>query len=368
MDNKTSTNYVNPEVQVMMLGARRTGKTSMLASMYNSFSSVVAGTNLIMSKIGGKAIDDSLEHMKALFREEGIIENDVVKGVDDYDQTNGFDQIDFLLSITGKKERPKIVRFVDCSGEWINQRTNEIEIGIKIEKSDIVIIAIDTVTLMEKKGKYNSYNKVQAVTEFIINNMKPDEIINNKKMVLFVPMKCEKYYHQNNDKGTIFYNNRMEEIVKRIKEEYFQLLNFLTSPNNKKYFTVGVCPVLTLGGIEFDVFKFDDPEKDIVELNTSNFQFRYCQPMTYEPKYCNRPLIYSLLFVQQKISDDYFSKAYNNNNKKKILASVQEWFQDRLNLPKSIDYINELKKVAHNISTEHYPGLVLIQDPDAIEN
>ena len=39
---------IAPEIQVMMLGARRVGKTSMLASMYNSFSNVAAGTNLAM--------------------------------------------------------------------------------------------------------------------------------------------------------------------------------------------------------------------------------------------------------------------------------------------------------------------------------
>ena len=189
---------IAPEVQVMMLGARRVGKTSMLASMYNSFSTVVAGTNLAMSKKGGKAIDDSLEHMKSLFRKSNIMENDVVDGVSDFTQTSGFDTIDFLLSITGKKIKPRVIRFVDCSGEWINSRTKEDEIGAEIEKSEVVIIAIDTVLMMEEEGKYNRLNAVQSVTEFIMNNMNPDDMINSKKMVLFVPMKCEKYYHQNN--------------------------------------------------------------------------------------------------------------------------------------------------------------------------
>ena len=36
--------------------------------------------------------------------------------------------------IAGKKEKPRIIRFVDCSGEWINNRTNEDDIGEEIEK------------------------------------------------------------------------------------------------------------------------------------------------------------------------------------------------------------------------------------------
>lgn len=354
---------IAPEIQVMMLGARRVGKTSMLASMYNSFSTVVAGTNLAMSKKGGKAIDDSLEHMKALFRRSNIMENDVVPGVSDFSQTQGFDKIDFLLSIAGKKEKPRVIRFVDCSGEWINNRTKEDEVGEEIEKSEVVIIAIDTVLMMEEEGKYNRLNAVQSVTEFIINNMNPDAMINSKKMVLFVPMKCEKYYHQNNEVGSAFYQKRMQEINDRIKKEYAQLLNFLTSPNNKKYFTVGILPVITLGGIEFDEFTSD--AKDIL---TENIQYRYCKPLEFAPLFCDRPLIYSLLFVQKKIFDNYYAKAYDaNKGKKKLRATVAEWFQDKFNIPKDMDFINELNKVAENLSTIDYPGFTMLQDPETIE-
>lgn len=354
---------IAPEIQVMMLGARRVGKTSMLASMYNSFSNVVAGTNLAMSKKGGKSVDDSLEHMKALFRNSNIMENDVVPGVSDFSQTQGFDKIDFLLSIAGKREKPRVIRFVDCSGEWINNRTKEDEIGEEIEKSEVVMIAIDTVLMMEEEGKYNRLNAVQSVTEFIINNMNPDEMVNSKKMILFVPMKCEKYYHQNNEIGSAFYQKRMQEISERIKKEYAQLLNYLTNPNNRRYFTVGILPVITLGGVEFDEFT-----SNTKEILTQNIQYRYCQPLEFAPLFCDRPLIYSLLFVQKKIFDNYYAKAYDSNKgKKKLRATIAEWFQDKLNKPKDMDYINELNKVAENLSTVDYPGFTMLQDPEAIE-
>lgn len=362
---KTAATYkiIAPEIQVMMLGARRVGKTSMLASMYNSFSNVAARTNLLMSKKGGIAVDQSLEHMKALFR-SAHIENDAVPTYD-YEQTKGFDKIDFMLSIAGKKEKPRIIRFVDCSGEWINNRTNEDDIGEEIEKSDIVIIAIDTVLLMEENGRYNNQNAVQSVTEFIINNMNPDGIVNREKMVLFVPTKCEKYYHQNKDTGSVFYQKRMTAIADRIKDEYAQLLNFLTSPNNKKFFTVGILPVITLGGIEFDEFTADNDK----EILTGHIQYRYCKPNKFAPEFCDRPLIYSMLFVQKKIFNDYYKKAYDeaNKGKKKVSATIIEWFQDKFNIPKDMDYINELNKVAENLSTVDYPGFIMIQDPESIE-
>lgn len=353
---------VAPDIQIMMMGARRVGKTSMLASMYNSFSNVSAGTNLIMSKKGGVAIDQALAHMKALFNKQHMV-NETVPGVSDFKQTQGFDKIDFQLTIAGKKSiKPKVIRFVDCEGEWFNSKTKEDDIGAEIEKSEAVIIAVDTVLLMEENGAYNDeLNAVQSVTEAIINYMNPDALLNNKKMVLFVPMKCEKYFHQNSDTKSIFYQKRMQAITDRIKEKYAQLFNFLTSPNNKKYFTVGILPVITIGGIEFDGFTSENV------TTTDSIQYRYCEPDRFEPKFCDRPLIYSLLFVKKKIEDNYYSKAFNaNNGHKRFRASVKEFFQDRSNIAKDTDYINELEEVIGKLSPEDYPGS-LIQDPEAIE-
>ncbi|MEE5993313.1 MAG: hypothetical protein V3G42_08735 [Oscillospiraceae bacterium] len=361
---KTTVQFDVPEIQVMMLGARRTGKTSMLASMYNSFTDATAGTNLMMSKKGGKAIDDSLEHMKALFKIPHLV-NEPVAGVADFTQTQGFDRIDFQLTIAGKKAvKPKVVRFVDCSGEWINNRTKEEEIGEEIEKSEVVMIAVDTVLLMEENGKYNRLNAVQSVTEFIINNMNPDAMLNNKKMVLFVPMKCEKYFHQNATVGSTFYQKRMHDLANRIKQEYKQLLDFLTCENNQQYFTVGILPVITLGGIEFDEFT----EEGNTDILTDAIQFRYCEPDKYEPLFCNRPLIYTLLFVQKKLYSDYYVKAYDaNKKKKKLSASLLEWLQGMNNIPKETDYLEELDKVADKLKSQDYAGFEMIQDPEYLE-
>jgi hypothetical protein len=75
-----------------------------------------------------------------------------------------------------------------------------------------------------------------------------------------------------------------------------------------------------------------------------------------------------MLFVQKKIFDNYYAKAYDaNKGKKKVGATIIEWFQDKFNIPKDMDYINELNKVAENVSTADYPGFVMLQDPESIE-
>ena len=353
---------VQPVIQIMMLGARRTGKTSMLASMYNSFADATKGTNLALSKKGGIAIDNSLEHMKSIFRVKHML-YEPVAGISDFGQTQGFDRIDFNLSIAGKKTvNPKTIRFVDCSGEWINNRTNDDEIGEEIEKSEVVLIAVDTVLLMEENGLYNSLNAVQPITEFIIQYMNPDNMANGKKMVLFVPMKCEKYFHQHHNTGSTFYQKRMNEVKKRIHEEYQQLIEFLTKENNQKAFTVGILPVITLGGAEFDMFT---NEEGVLPL-TEDMQYCYCEPDKYQPLFCNRPLVYTLLFVQKKIYSNYYEDAYKNARKKKS-ASIKEWFDKMRNIPREMDYVEELNKLSDKLKNEVYAGFEMIQDPECIE-
>ncbi len=362
--NSSEKKVKTPDVQIMMLGARRVGKTSMLASLYNSFSEISIGTNVAITKKGGKALDESSDRMKSYFKIPHML-YDEAKGIADNQQTTGFDIIDFHIEIAKNKDKYKVLRFIDCSGEWINNRQKEDEIGERIEQSDVVMIAIDTVLLMEKKGLYNGQNSMQAVTDFIIANMNPDNLCNSKKMVVFVPVKCEKYYHQHNDEQSSFYQKRMTEVSQRIKDEYKTLIGFLTSENNKPFFTVSILPVLTLGGIEFDEFTEEKKYNDIL---TDSMKYRYCEPDEYKPEHCEALVLYSLRFVINKIFDNYYKKAYNiNKDKKKARAIVKEWFQDRFDLPKDVDFINELDRLSDKINHSVYPGFEIIQGADSVD-
>lgn len=149
--SKTVKKTTEPDIQVMMLGARRVGKTSVLASMINQFNNVTDGTNLILTKENSaRAIDDALDSMKSHF----------LNNPSDYDevrmdtlQTPGFEYFDLRLSIARsvskshedtKRGMSRIIRFKDCAGEWISNYTNKEEISMEIEKSDVIIIAIDS--------------------------------------------------------------------------------------------------------------------------------------------------------------------------------------------------------------------------------
>ncbi len=347
-----------PDIQVMMLGALRVGKTSVLASMINEFNAVTGDTNLVLTKVdGGKEIDEALKTMKGYFNGTHRL-NETFFGMDT-NATVGFNRFDLELKVAAKKSvKPRHIRFVDCSGEWINHYANEENAKAMIELSDVVIIAIDSVLLMEQKGRYNHQNHMEHITNFIKGEMNPDEVCNNHKMILFVPLKCEKYYHQNEDTQSIYYGERMDELNRRIKDEYSDLLGFLTKPNNKKYFTVAILPILTLGGLEFDEFTQEDGD----EISIGKIQYRFCEPNCFSPKYCAQPLLYTLMFEQKQINIAYKEKNYNHKNKKLWTAVLKEWFADKRNLAKDIDYIAELDKLKKDLKRGGN-GFEIIQDP-----
>lgn len=351
-----------PDIQVMMLGARRVGKTSVLASMTNQFKEVTKGTNLILTRENNaKAVDDALNSMQALFN-DGVSYYDDVK-MDTF-PTAGFEYFDLNLSIAGavskstedkKKGRSRKIRFKDCAGEWISNYTNKEEISMEVERSDVIIIAIDSVLLMEEKGKYNHQNAIGNVTDFIMGNLNPERGVNNQKMVLFVPLKCEKYYWQDKNEKSIYCGKRMKELNQTIKEKYSQLFDFFQKPNCRNCFDVVILPILTIGGIEFYEF---DVDKDAKKVQSENIVYHYCQKPKFKPKYCEQPLIYTLLFEYNKIKNEYENK--NNNKNLKIATAIWEWIQDKRGWVKDQDYIKEMELLKDRI-IENGDGIEIVQ-------
>lgn len=342
---------ITPDIQVMVLGARRVGKTSVLASMVNQFNAVTKDTNMHLDKLKGVAVNNALDTMKGYFK-EGCRKYDIVK-MDD-NATPGFDEFYLQLGISGKKaKKPKTICFKDCSGEWINQMNNEEELGKTIEKSEVIMIAIDSVILMEKNGKYNEMNHMGNVTDFVINHVNKEP--GKNKMILFVPLKCEKYYHENMDQDSSYYKERMKQLNERIKEEYADLLGYLTKPANRNYFTVVILPILTLGGIEFD--SFDENEINSQdELSLKSIKYRYCEPMKFNPLYCEKPLIYTLLFEMKKIDSIC--------NKKGIPEHMIDWIKSNMKYVKDADYVDELQKLEKLVEDDHYKDeFDFIQNP-----
>lgn len=282
-------------INVFMVGGRRAGKTTVLASMTKDLNGITAGTNLAFTTIRGgltTTLSDKCNEINDLF----------------YDVKNRFFTVDdnptvvrndynFGLKIAGKADKGFQIRFSDVPGEWFESGMNDEEIEKAVEESQVIIIAIDSPHLMEEKddngvGRYhNQFNKVDIITNYFKNKFTTEKLKN--RLVLFVPLKCEKYFHKNADPDLNHEQNSiMQELAETVKKGYSELFAFFGSENLKENCTVAITPILTIGGVDF--FRFEQDNGSRIS------KYMYCMKPSdrkYDPKYCSQPALYTFIYI-----------------------------------------------------------------------
>ena len=207
-------------------------------------------------------------------------------------------------------------------------------------ESHIIIITIDTPHMVEKTekstefGKYHlEFNRVPEITRFFKTAFQGTM---EERMVLFVPLKCEKYY----------YRNKMAMVNETLKKGYSDLLNFLTNDDLKDLCTVGIIPILTLGGAEF--YEFNDNGYAGIYNYLSDVSLR-----KYAPEHCEQPLFYTLYYLI-KIAE------YNQLKKSKIIR----WFSEKFtNTAKLNDLVSCKETIGCLIKKDKALGFELLQNP-----
>ncbi len=278
---------------VLMFGTRRSGKSSVLASMIESFEKINATSK---NKIKLEATPDTKELLKMKKNKlekvfEGRIPDEPFIIYEDLTDTPY--EYEFLMTAEGSKDSHTI-SFKDIPGEWLMTDERKKELDNDAARARIIIIAIDTPHLMEAGGAFHDFNLPTRVYDFLRCPKGEKDI---PRMILFVPIKCEKYY----------YEGRMNEVNDRIKKQYELLFeNFAVSPK-KELYTVAITPILTLGGIVFDSFMKDSDGKVAIINNTKvpSLAYRpkavyyklYDKAPIFSPKYCEQPVLYILNFI-----------------------------------------------------------------------
>lgn len=280
---------------ILMFGSRRTGKSSILASMIESFDKVNSTST---NKIKLRATKDTYEllkikkaNLKNVFRQH---EDSDFPFVIDENPTDTDYTYEFFMTAEGSKDT-HILSFKDVPGEWLMVQNKKEELDDDVSQSQIIIIAIDTPHLMEENGDFNNaFNVTQQVYNFLKDIKGKKDI---PRMVLFVPVKCEKYY----------YDGKMNEVQKEIKKQYHLLFEDFSTPPKNELYTVAITPILTLGGVVFHDF-LRDSEGEVETINNVNvpsLAFRpketyykfYDRAPIFSPKYCEQPVLYLLNFI-----------------------------------------------------------------------
>ncbi len=283
------------EIKVCMLGARGVGKTSVITSMYNSQKEAVLGTGLFLKADDDTSamLNDKRQQLEKLFH--GVHMEDerlISSGISGDSQ-----ETKFCFSYGMNSEKINIDMIIrDYPGEYLKSDPDMVSDFVR--EASAVLIAIDTPFLMEEDGKYHlAKNRLDLVADFLMNHLSSDE----EKLILFVPLKCEKYYKE----------NRIDEVLEKIKKEYGGLISYLRDKENLHGFKNKICcavtPIQTLGDVVFDSFETDQ-NGNIVEISTpegmrvpAHVFYRYARTnAAYRPENCVQPLYYLLSFISKQ--------------------------------------------------------------------
>lgn len=267
MDNSDNFAIVQDraDLQVMMLGGRRCGKTAVLASMFHAIKHGAANEYLTFSdctvlRTKGVETQDSLTGKTAELLDLLSRPNTSTFLVDQGPSKYWWD---YRLKIqTRGTNRAFHINFRDVPGEFFRAGNgHEEEVRAYIKQCAVFIVVVDTPYLMESANPENllcndghnmQVNRLEEIQSFLTNVNKED---NQGKMVVFCPVKCEKWYN----------TGRIGDVNKRLQEVYKTTIEDLSG---YKKMDISIIPVLTAGNIEF----VEQKEAFVLIDNPKNFR------------------------------------------------------------------------------------------------
>lgn len=335
-------------LKVLMMGGRRCGKTSVLSSLFHQMIHT-SEINKILT-VADRTIQETKAVNGLIERQESLNEKrlelqwflQTYKASDflvDKGPTRHFWRYYMRVSLPGTNKTMNI-EFRDSAGEFFDHGGNHTQETLNYLKDcDVFVIVVDTPYLMQNDAIACAANVTDSIHSFITSI---DEFSGDKqgaKLVLFVPMKCEKWIQ----------DKQIEEVKSRIYKLYAPTISHLQKRDNTE---VSIIPVQTAGDIAFSkmrkaytvatadgkvikcskvtdktfiksdgemyalqegdilnpdmeaVFKFDDDSLNI-ERPSAWFSHTNKQPK-YAPKNCEQVALHILRFM--------FNKARNNQN------------------------------------------------------
>ena len=239
-------------LKVLMMGGRRCGKTSALASLFaqmingevKNYFTVSDRTKIetkgfeTQDSLGGKTLE--LENM--LETNKGNSNIFLV----DKGPTSNYWLYNLHLQIPGKR-REMDIEFRDSAGEFFEAAgIHAAETSEYIQNCDVFVIVIDTPYLMGPVEESTmdlcpesinlGTNRVMDIQNFLTNINDNDG--KDAKMVVFVPLKCEKWVKE----------NRINEVTARIKTVYATCIQNLMAYSKM---SISIIPMETSGNILF---------------------------------------------------------------------------------------------------------------------
>ena len=226
--------------RVLMLGGKRAGKSSLLASIYYTLKH---GNSLSCScedktSFQSDTLEEKRKEIERFIRRFRIISGEKKqKPLFLVDAGETLERGVYTLRITTGNAYLDL-DFIDVPGEWMTANSiGHADLLEEIRRTDVFLIAIDTPMLMEAPDhisrKYNRINAIQSV----LDDGELLKVDGDKKLIVFCPIKCEKWIQ----------HGQTSEVINKIRTAYANIINTWLVPEVEMV----IIPVQTAGGIEF---------------------------------------------------------------------------------------------------------------------
>lgn len=327
------------DINILMVGGRRTGKSSMLAAMDKCCDEKLGdmeGVEVICTS-GSTMLMEKISELQNYFVLDQYKEQNTFRPDDTPSDNNAEYEYEIRLN---ERATGFTLRFNDAPGEAYDKPEDKEKVEKWVRNSQVLLIAIDTPHLLEEPDEvteigsgHKFFNRPDEITRFIKTAFTTSK---QHRMVLFVPMKCEKYY----------YTNKMAKVNEAVRRGYSDLFRHLQSSEVKEMCTVAITPILTIGGAQFFTFGGD-------VRNIGQYRYLKGDMRKYAPQYCEQPMLMVLRYV---LSVAEASKKNQN--------PLMKWYLEKLRKRASMKDLQENKKdIEDHIIMDKDLGFEVIQDP-----
>ncbi len=235
-------------LKVLMMGGRRCGKTSALASLFDQMKNTPEINKLLTVSdktiLETKYIDGIAEKQEALNNKKLELQSFLKKYhssdfLIDKGPTINFWLYNMQILLAGTS-KAMTMEFCDSAGEFFDHGGVHTQETMQYVKDcDVYVIVVDTPYLMcDDDAVVAAANVTDSIHTFLTSI---DENTDNKqeaKCVLFVPIKCEKWLHE----------GKIQEVNEKIKTVYGASINHL---QHRSHTEIAIIPIQTAGDIEF---------------------------------------------------------------------------------------------------------------------
>jgi len=268
-------------INVCMIGPSGVGKTSLLATMYKTLQNGTKG-RFLFEPISQGAFDSLHEKYISL---QGMLNKPACTRVVNTDKgTMGVQEYPFGLDYVaadGAKTKIALVNFFDTPGAMTS--TMDAALQQKIRESHIIINAIDAGVMMKADNlnaeKYNGYSEVKRLLDHHAFSG------GGNKLVVFTLIKAETWItKRSKQKGA---SSDASDLIDQFRNHCRALIN--SFPPSAPRLAV-LCPVETLGCVEFSMVSRDEDNEQLVH-------YKRMAQRDFSPRHVQLPLYFALRFV-----------------------------------------------------------------------